>query len=93
MSGNLLDLASRLSASDAKGPRLCPLPGQVFTEIDAIFLATGARATLVGAGGVGGAEGCVWLAVEGNDEQLGEVETLMRKIHAEPPFLVETENP
>jgi hypothetical protein len=93
VSGNLLDLASRLSASDAKGPRLCPLPGQVFTEIDAIFLATGARATLVGAGGVGGAEGCVWLAVEGNDEQLGEVETLMRKIHAEPPFLVETENP
>jgi hypothetical protein len=84
--GNLLDLANRLAAADAKGPRLCPLPGQVFTEIDAIFLATGARAMLSGAGGVGGAEGCVWLAVEGNESQLDQVEALMRQVLAEPAF-------
>ena len=90
VSGSLLDISSRLAIFDAKGPRLCPLPGEVFTEIDAIFLSTGARATLVGAGGVCGAEGCVWLAVEGSDDQLGEVEALMRKVHAEPPFTLET---
>lgn len=32
VSGSLLDLANRLSASHARGPRLCPLPGQVFTS-------------------------------------------------------------
>ena len=86
VTGSLLDLANRLATADARGPRLCPLPGQVFTEIDAILLATGAQATLVGAGGVGGAEGCVWLAVDGSKSQLGEVEVLMRKVLAEPPF-------
>jgi len=89
VSGNLLDLAKRLSAPHARGPRLCPLPGQVFTELDAIFLATGARAELAGAGGVSGAEGCVWLAVEGDERQMGEVETLLRKVLAEPPFASE----
>ena len=88
--GSLLDLANRLATLDAKGPRLCLLPGLVFTEIDAIFLITGARALLSGAGGVGGAEGCVWLAVEGSENQLAEVETLMRKVHAEPPFRFES---
>jgi hypothetical protein len=84
--GSLLDLANRLSSANAKGPRLCPLPGQVFTELDAIFLATGARAVLTGAGGIGGAEGCVWLAVEGDERQLGKVDTLMRQVLAEPSF-------
>jgi hypothetical protein len=88
--GSLLDLANRLASADAKGPRLCPLPGQVFTEIDAIALATGARAELVGAGGVGGAEGCVWLAVESNESQLGKVDVLMRQVLAEPTFKSET---
>jgi len=84
--GNLLELANRLSAANAKGPRLLPLPGQVFTELDAIFLSTGARAVPTGAGGVGGAEGCVWLAVEGDERQLGEVDKLMRQVLAEPPY-------
>jgi hypothetical protein len=61
----------------------------VFTELDAIFLATGARAELAGAGGVTGAEGCVWLAVEGDERQMGDVETLLRKVLAEPPFASE----
>jgi hypothetical protein len=88
--GNLLDLANRLAHSDAKGPRLFPLPGLVFTEIDAIHLATGADATLSGAGGVSGAEGCVWLAVQGSESQLGQVEALMREVLAEPPFTSQT---
>jgi hypothetical protein len=89
IAGNLLDLTNRLALAHARGPRLCPLPGQVFTELDAIFLATGARAVLTGAGGVGGAEGCVWLAVEGDERQMGAVETLLRKVLAEPPFASE----
>ena len=84
--GDIMELARNLATQDAKGVRLCPLPGEVFTEIDAIFLCTGARAELIGAGGVGGAEGCVWLAIEGSGDQLAQVETLMRTVHAEPAF-------
>ncbi len=91
VSGNLSDLANRLASGDAKGPRLCPLPGLVFTEIDAIHLATGAHAVLSGAGGVGGAEGCIWLAVQGSESQLDQVEALMREVLAEPPFVSETQ--
>jgi hypothetical protein len=84
--GGLLDLDQRLASPDTEGLRLCPLPGTVFTEIDALALATGARATLVGSGGVAGAEGAIWLAVEGSDDQLTQVEALMRKVLVEPPF-------
>jgi hypothetical protein len=89
VSGNLLDLAGHLASPDARGPRLCPLPGPAFTEIDALFLLTGTRATLVGAGGVAGAEGGVWLAIEGSDDQLAQVEKLVREIFAEPRFDLE----
>ena len=88
--GSLLELSARLATAGAKGPRLCPLPGQVFTEIDAIALATGAQAVLVGAGGVSGAEGCVWLAVDGDEGQLTKVDALMRGVLAEPSFQSES---
>ena len=87
--GNLLDLSRRLAAPEAKGARLCPLPGTVFTELDAIAQLTGAQALLVGAGGVAGAEGGVWLAIEDTPEKLAQVEVLMREIISEPAFELE----
>jgi hypothetical protein len=39
----------------------------------------------VAAGGIYGAEGAVWLAVTGNDEQLQEVSRLIDAVAAEPP--------
>jgi hypothetical protein len=90
VAGNLLDLAGALARSDTKGLRLCPLPGTVFTELDAIAQLTRAKATLVGAGGVAGAEGAIWLAVEGSDDQLTHVDALMRKVLGEPGFSLES---
>lgn len=86
VTGNLFAIDQRLTAPATKGLRLCPLPGQAFTELDAIAQLTGAHATLLGAGGVAGAEGAIWLAVEGTEEQLAEVGTLMRRILGEPAF-------
>jgi len=63
-----------------------PFPGEVFTEIEAILLLTGARAELVAAGGVGGAEGCVWLAVWGNKEQMEAAENVVKEVANEPGF-------
>lgn len=46
-------MAIRLNAPGANGPRLLPVTGEVFTELDAIKLLTGAEPELVAAGGVG----------------------------------------
>jgi len=84
--GDLDDIAEKLNAPQAKGPRLLPVPGQVFTEIDAIASLTGATAELVASGGVCGAEGSIWLAVSGSPGQMKAVDSLMKTIVAEPLF-------
>ncbi len=83
---DLMELAIRLDAPGAHGPRLLPVPGEVFTEIDAISLLTGAKAELIAAGGVGGAEGSVWLAVSGSEEQMDAAEMLLKSVVLEPTF-------
>jgi hypothetical protein len=82
----MTELAVRLNAPGAKGPRLLPVPGEVFTEIDSIKLLTGAGAELVAAGGVAGAEGSIWLAVSGSEEQIGAAEKLLKAVADEPGF-------
>ncbi len=83
---DLMDLAAKLNAPGTSGPRLLPVPGEVFTEIDAISFLTGAKAELIAAGGVCGAEGSVRLAVYGNTEQMEAAEDLMRSVSLEPGF-------
>ena len=79
-------LAGKLNAPGAQGPRLLPVPGQVFTEIDALALLTGAEAELVAAGGVCGAEGGVWLAVNGQSSQEEAAEKLLGSLSHESLF-------
>lgn len=79
------DLALLCNASDATGLRLFPFPGEVFTELDAIALLTGAEAVLLAAGGVLGAEGSYWLGVTGDEAQLDAVDELVRSLVGEPP--------
>lgn len=86
VTGDLKDLARLLNAPGAQGPRLLPTTGDVFTEIDAISTLTGAEAQLVAGGGVSGAEGSVWLAVTGAEEQLKRVDELLNSIASEPSF-------
>ncbi len=88
ISGDIDDLAGKLNAPGASGPRLLPVPGRVFTEIDAVALLTGAAAELVAGGGVCGAEGSVWLAVSGEPEQEKTAENLLRSLSQEPPFVL-----
>ena len=84
--GNLDELAAKMNEPEAHGPRLLPVPGEIFTELDAIALLTGASAQLVAAGGVGGAEGSVWLAVSGKQAQEKAAEVLIKSVVNEPAF-------
>lgn len=86
LNGDLYALAERLNSPEASGYRLLPVPGQVFTEIEAIKQLTGADAEIVAAGGVCGAEGNCLLAVTGTKEQEKAAEKLWALIASEPPF-------
>jgi hypothetical protein len=69
----------------ATGPRLFPMLGEIFTELDAIELLTGAVGFIIAAGGVYGAEGAVWLGVEGTDEEIEAAVELVKSVSGEPP--------
>jgi hypothetical protein len=82
--GDVHDLALRCNAPGQAGLRYIPFPGQIFTELDAIKLFTGAEACLLAAGGIWGAEGSSWLGITGSDEQLQAVDELIRSLAGEP---------
>lgn len=86
ISGNLDDLAAQINEPGAHGPRLLPMPGEIFTELDAIALLTGAKAQLIAAGGVAGAEGSVWLGVSGKATEEGGAAALIQSVLGEPAF-------
>lgn len=86
VTGDLMETASRLNAPGTHGYRLLPVPGEIFTEIDAIKLLTGTEAELIAAGGVGGAEGCIWLAVSGDEVQEAAAGKVLKAVASEPGF-------
>jgi hypothetical protein len=79
------DLAERCNAPGVQGPRLFPVPGEIFTELDAIELLTGAEACLIAGGGIYGAEGAYWLGVSGSEEQVQAAAELIKSVADEPP--------
>ena len=83
---NIDDLAAKMNEQGTQGPRLLPVPGEIFTELDAIALLTGASSQLVAAGGVCGAEGSVWLAISGKPVQEKAAEALIKSVVNEPAF-------
>jgi len=88
VSDDLDELAHLLNAPGGKGLRLLPVPAEVLTELDAIAQLTGTRAELVAGGGVGGAEGSVWLVATGTPEQEEAVDALVKSVSAEPLFIL-----
>ena len=63
------------------------LTGEIVTELEAISILTGATAFQCSAGGIGGAEGSVWLVFRGTTEQVNEALKLVQSIQGEPPYI------
>ncbi|MFC1932473.1 hypothetical protein ACFLXU_02435 [Chloroflexota bacterium] len=59
---------------------------KVVTEIQAIKVLTGASATHVASGGIGGSEGAVTLVVEGEASVLEQAFELVKSVKGEPPL-------
>ncbi len=63
------------------------LTGEIVTELEAINVLTGATAFQCSAGGIGGAEGGVWLVFRGTREQVTNALKLVQSIQGEPPYV------
>ncbi len=88
ISGRLDEIAARNNQPGNKGYRLLPVPGEVVTEIDALQMLAGVKAEMIAAGGVCGAEGAIWLNIEGSPEQLAEAEKIVQAVLGEPGFVI-----
>lgn len=69
------------------------LPGEVFTEIEAVKGLSGAQARIMAAGGVCGAEGALLLAVYGSKEEEKGSEEIMDSVSKEPSFSLKPPDP
>jgi hypothetical protein len=63
------------------------LTGEIVTELEAIHILTGVTAFQAGGGGIGGAEGGVWLVFRGTRDQVQKALDLIKSIQGEPPFI------
>jgi hypothetical protein len=81
---NLHIIAEKINTPNNNGYRLLPIPGQIFTELDAITQLTGATAELIAAGGICGAEGAIYLSIHGSKKQEENTEKLFNQITTEP---------
>jgi len=61
---------SKVKYSTGMPLRVFPIRGHVITEVEAISLLAGAKATPIASGGLSGAEGSITLVIEGSDKQL-----------------------
>ncbi|MFZ7137633.1 MAG: hypothetical protein ACOWW1_04345 [archaeon] len=86
VNADLYALTEKLNSPEASGYRMYLVPGQVFTEIEAIKQLSGANAELIAAGGICGAEGSYSLAVTGTEPQENYVEKVWKTVASEVPF-------
>jgi len=76
----------RFTYSTGLPVKLMPVPlAKVVTEIQAFGVLAGLRAYHIGSGGVGGSEGSVHLALEGEEKNVEKAFELVKSIKGEPP--------
>ena len=94
--GSIVEIA-RLSGTDKAEYSvgvplgLMPVPGKLVTEIEAIRILSGAKAVVMGRGGVSGAEGAITFVIFGDREQLEGVRRLVLGIKGERNPVIETD--
>jgi hypothetical protein len=87
--GDLWDVAEAVNEPDdlvGSIPRLWISQGFIVTEVEAVFALTGADASPMAAGGINGAEGAVWLLVQGELDRVQAAVKLAESLYGEPPF-------
>ena len=90
VAGDVVDIARKMR-QPVKSlnwvPTMFLLPGEVFTELEAIELLTGVQVFQAAAGGIGGAEGSMRLVLRGSRSKVEAALELIEQVHGEPPFV------
>ncbi|MBN1892523.1 MAG: hypothetical protein JW780_07050 [Clostridiales bacterium] len=84
--GDINEISKIMNASDSSGYRLMPVAGEIITEIEAVRILYGLNSRLVAAGGVAGAEGAIWLAIDGDSRITDPIGKELKAISSEPSF-------
>ncbi|NPV06624.1 MAG: hypothetical protein HPY83_01520 [Anaerolineae bacterium] len=84
ISSSIMDAVHYVQRPEHRGEGMMPVWGSIFTEIEALEVLAGVRATHIGSGGVAGAEGAIWLAYEGDEEQMKRAEAALAAVYGEP---------
>ena len=80
----ILELARQANPGSGDGPRLAPIPGTPYTEIDAFYELFSVYPEILAAGGAMGAEGAVYFMISGTEEKIDQIKALVRELHDEP---------
>lgn len=79
------ELVRKANCADGEGPRLAPIAGRTYTEIDALADLTGCtNVELVASGGAMGAEGGVYLTARDVERTIEEIRAIVSKLKDEP---------
>ncbi|MCX8125083.1 MAG: hypothetical protein N3F66_13110 [Spirochaetes bacterium] len=88
ITANINEMAQIINSPQTKGIRYFPITGIIITELEAIHILTGAQALVFAAGGVSGAEGSVWIAVTGTEEQIKKADEIINSVRYEQNFII-----
>jgi len=89
VSGRVTEIAAKTNQpvdSLTRLPRMRILPGRIVTEIEALKILANVDAFQASAGGVGGAEGAVWLVWRGRRDDVERALQIASSIQGEAPF-------
>jgi hypothetical protein len=90
VSGSVRDISAKMR-QPVEGiqriPSMFLLTGDIVTEIEALRILCGVDAFQAAAGGIGGAEGGVWLVYRGTREQVAKAKALIESTQGEPAFV------
>ncbi len=83
---DIMEMARKTMTPEYVGPTLYPITGIIVTEIEALKMLSGVDAELLAAGGVAGAEGAVYLYLEGDDATIQKAKAVVQSVRGEPRF-------
>lgn len=86
ISERISKIAALVNLPNGTGLRLLPLPGEVITELEAIKILTGVKASLIAGGGILGAEGGCYYLAEGEKASLGDLRAVLASLEQMPDF-------
>ncbi len=90
VAGRVRDIAARTTEGiETLGelPRLRILAGEIVTEIEALRILANVDAFQASAGGIGGAEGAVWLVWRGRRGDVEKARAIAASVQGEEPFI------